>query len=115
MYSLLQLLASYLVPTAHAQSVWRQYYSIFGGSGSGQGFIVDLAIRAANFFLILLSSGAVLAIMWSGIRMATSAGNEEVKENAKKTIQLALLGAVLAIMAQAIITFTANFFSVLNV
>lgn len=115
MYTLFHYLLSLLVPVASAQSAWQEYYSIFGGSGSGQGFIVDLAIRAANFFLMLVSGGAILAIMWSGLRMTTSAGNEEVKESAKKTIQFALLGAVLAIMAQAIINFTAAFVSSLNV
>lgn len=111
----LSILLSYLVPTAHAQSAWREYYGIFGGSGSGQGFIVDLAVRGANFFLLLVSGGAILAIMWSGIQMAMSGGNEEAKENAKKTIQYALIGAILAIMAQAIINFTAAFVSSLNV
>ena len=115
MQTLYLLLAQLLVPTAYAQNAWAEYYSIFGGSGSGQSFIVDLAIRAANFFLLLITGGAILAIMWAGIRMTTSAGNEEVKENAKKTIQLALLGAILAIMAKSIIAFTAAFFASLNV
>lgn len=110
MKTLLYLLAVKFIPSAGAQNVWAEYYNVFGGSGSGQGFIIDLGVRSANFFLMLITGGSILAIMWGGVRMVTSAGNEEAKENAKKTVQFALLGAVLAIMAQAIIQFTANFF-----
>lgn len=110
MNTLLSAIGNILIQTAHAQNVWQQYYGVFGGSGSGQSFIIHVAERAANFFLSMVTGGAILAIMWGGIRMATSAGNEEAKETAKKTIQFGLLGAVLAVMAMAIIAFTANFF-----
>ncbi|MBT7928803.1 hypothetical protein HN682_02635 [Candidatus Peregrinibacteria bacterium] len=114
MTSIITILRSIIVPSAYAQGVWRDYYTTFGGSGSGKYFVVDVAIRGANFFLMLITGGAILAIMWSGIRMAASGGNEEVKDNAKKTVQYALIGVVLALMSQAIITFTSNFFGLIS-
>ncbi len=114
METIFYALLDYLIPLASAQG-WGEYYSIFGGSaGGGTAFILSVATRAANFFLMLITGGAVLAIMWGGMRMAASGGNEEAKESAKKTVQFALLGAVLALMAQAIIAFTVNFFSVFS-
>ena len=54
---------------------------------------------------MMVTGGAILAIMWGGIRLASSAGNEEAKESAKKTLQYAIGGVILALMAQAIIHF----------
>lgn len=100
-----------LIQTAFAQDVWTQYYAPFGGPGTGVDFINNLAIRSANLVLKMITGGAVLAIMWGGIKMVSSAGNEEGKESAKKILLFATGGLLLAIMSQAVISFTAGFIS----
>lgn len=108
-------LLTLLVPMASAQSAWEYYGSTFGsGIGSGQSFIANVATRGGNLFLMLVSGGAVIAIIWGGIRMATSGGNEEGREAAKKTIMYAVAGVVLAVMSVAIMNFVGTFFSALN-
>lgn len=108
---LLDTMKDFLVETAFAQDVWRQYYAPFGGPGAGTDFINNWAIRAANLVLKFITGGAVLAIMWGGIKMITSAGNEEGKESAKKIIFFAVAGLLLAIMSLAVTTFTHTFIS----
>jgi hypothetical protein len=97
------------IQKASAADVWQQYYATFGGSGTGPQFIKLFAFRTANLILKLITGGAVLAIMWGGLKMISSAGNEEGKESAKKIVIFATGGLLLAVMSQAIIIFTSDF------
>lgn len=98
-----------LVQTASAQDVWQQYYAPFGGAGTGPAFIKVFAFRTANLVLKLITGGAVLAIMWGGLKMISSAGNEEGKESAKKIVMFAIGGLLLSLVAEAAILFTKDF------
>ncbi|PIQ75957.1 hypothetical protein COU78_03255 [Candidatus Peregrinibacteria bacterium CG10_big_fil_rev_8_21_14_0_10_49_24] len=106
---LLSFIHDTLIQTAHAQDVWQQYYAPFGGPGTGPAFIKVFAWRTANLVLKLITGGAVLAIMWGGLKMITSAGNEEGKESAKKIVMFAIGGLLLSILAEAAIVFTRDF------
>ena len=110
MMHLFQIFMAFFVPTAFAD-VWQQYYAPFGGAGTGVDFANTLAIRAGNFALKLITGAAVLAIMWGGLKMISSAGNEEGKESAKKILFYAIAGLILAIISQAAISFTHQFVS----
>ncbi len=65
---------------------------------------LDLSImNITNWILGFIAGIAVLALIWGGVVYVTSAGNEQQAENAKKTMQYALMGVVIAGMAYAII------------
>lgn len=81
--------------------VWGIYCSPFGACGAGKAFILELAARAATMIFQLVGGGAVLAVLYGSIRLIM--GGEGGKEEAKKIIQYALGGLVLAIMGWAII------------
>ena len=64
----------------------------------------DLSLmNITNWVLGFIASIAVLALIWGGISYIASAGNEQMAENAKKTIQYAIIGIIIAGMAYAII------------
>jgi hypothetical protein len=108
MIEFLQSIADlFTVQTAFADA-WSRYYNVFG-TGTGTNFVNTLAIRAANLALKFITGGAVLAIMWGGLKLISSAGNEEGKESAKKILMFAVGGLLLAIMSRAVIDFTSGF------
>ena len=111
MINLFDALLRLLIPVAHAQNAFAKYYAVFGGVGSGRDFINALAIRTTNFFLLLVTGGAILAIMYSAVGLVMSAGNDEGKEGFKKTLQIAITGLILALSAQAILKIVTNLIS----
>lgn len=82
-------------------SVWGLYCSTFGACGGGQTFLMDLAGRAATFIFQIIGGGAVLAVLYASVKLVF--GGEGAKDEAKKIIQYALGGLVLAIMGWSII------------
>lgn len=101
--------SAYAAGVSAGDSAWQKYKTTFGGTDTGVNFIHQWAARIGNFTLTLVSGGAVIAIMWGGIKMITSAGNDEGKESAKKIILYAVGGLLLAIMSKSIIDFTRDF------
>ena len=83
--------------------VWGLYCSTFGACGGGQTFLMDLAGRTATFIFQLVGGGAVLAVLYASVKLIT--GGEGAKDEAKKIIQYALGGLILAIMGWSIITY----------
>ncbi|PIR53371.1 hypothetical protein COU76_01515 [Candidatus Peregrinibacteria bacterium CG10_big_fil_rev_8_21_14_0_10_49_10] len=102
------LLGFFLIQTAHA-SVWDRYADVFGGDRTGRDFVAQKSVAVGNIALQFITGGAVLAIMWGGIKMISSAGNDEGKENAKKIVMYAVGGLIFAILSKAIIVFTHSF------
>jgi len=82
-------------------SVWGAYCGTFGACGGGQTFLMDLAGRTATFVFQLVGGGAVLAVLYGSVRLVI--GGEGGKEEAKKIIQYALGGLILAIMGWSIV------------
>ena len=105
------IIGFFLVGSAYAagDGAWSEYYAPFGGSGSGRAFINDWAARVGNMALLLITGGSVIAIMWGGLKLITSAGNDEGKESAKKIVMYTVGGLLLAIMSKSIIDFTKDF------
>ncbi|MFA7681439.1 MAG: hypothetical protein WCX61_00230 [Candidatus Peribacteraceae bacterium] len=87
-----------------------EYCSILhSGCGSGSSFLEELFSRLGNFFAPLVAGAAVAVIIYGAIRLITSAGNDQGKEEAKKIITTALTGLILALAAEAIIIYINNF------
>lgn len=101
--SFLPALIGLLVERAHAADprVWGIYCSTFGACGGGQTFLMDLAGRTATLVFELVGGGAVLAVLYGSVKLVT--GGEGAKDEAKKIIQYALGGLILAIMGWSII------------
>ena len=70
--------------------------------------MAQLALRIGQFFAVLIAGAAILAIIYGAIRLITSAGNDQGKEEAKKVITTAIIGLILALAAEAIILFIAR-------
>ena len=82
-------------------NVWGIYCNTFGACGGGKTFLMDLAGRTATFIFQLVGGGAVLSVLYGSVRLVF--GGEGAKDEAKKIIQYALGGLVLAIMAWSIV------------
>ena len=61
-----------------------------------------------NIALGIVGLIAVIFLIYGGFRYITSAGNEEVAEGAKKTIQNSIIGLVVIILSYTIITVIIN-------
>lgn len=108
MMFLLSNIGSLLVQTTYAQSPYFAIYCDALGTycGDGQGFIAHLAVRTANVLVIPFVGGvAVIAILWASVKMLTSWGNDQGKEDAKKIITMALIGIALAVVGVAVVRF----------
>lgn len=81
----------------------------FGGPGpAGAGTAGGLVLSIISVLLLVVGSLAVIYLIIGGYRYITAHGNEEAAEGAKKTIQHAIMGLVVTILAFAIITIIAN-------
>lgn len=70
------------------------------------GVITDFdkaVMNMTNWLLGIISLIAVLAIIWGGVQYLTAAGNQDQVRDAKKTIQNAFMGLVIAGIAYAVV------------
>ncbi len=94
----------------YATNPFRQYCNqIHGGCSSGSGFLVALGIKMVHLISVLIAGGAVIVIIYGGIKLMTSAGNEQGKEDAKKILGYAIAGLIFALAGEAIIFFVNSF------
>ena len=97
-------------PSASYSNAFDDYCTVLHSDcGAGAAFPALFAMRAAHFFLILIGSVAVLAIIYGGFKIITSAGNDQGAEEAKQIITAAAIGLVLAVAAESIIWYIARF------
>ena len=108
---ILSLLQKIFVSVAHAQTLFDDYCTTLHPTacGVGSGFGAAVALRVGNFFAALVGGAAAIAIMYGGIKLMSAGGNEQGKEEAKKIITVAVIGLILAIMAEGFIIFVVNF------
>lgn len=79
----------------------------------GTGVATDLTANIkgiTNTLLLAIGAIAVIMIIIGGIRYALSAGNEQNVTAAKNTIQYAIIGLVIALLAFAIVNFVLRLF-----
>lgn len=60
--------------------------------------------RARNYFLGIVIIACVFMILWGGFTYVTSGGDEKKVENGKKTIFYAVIGLMIALLANAIVS-----------
>lgn len=105
--TLLHLLLGAFTETVYAQS---PYYSIYCDAlgtycGDGWTFVIHLAIRTAEVIVIPVVGGiSVIAILWASVKMSSSFGDDQGKEDAKKIIIAAVIGIVLAVTGVVIVS-----------
>lgn len=77
--------------------------------GDGQGFIIHLAVRTANVLVIPFVGGlGVIGILVAAIKMHSSFGNDQGKEEAKKIIILVAVGITLAVTGVGIVNWVCH-------
>lgn len=81
-----------------------------GGDPAGQPTLQDQIKSIVNLLLYVLGVVAVIVIVISGIKYATSDGDSGKITSAKNTILYAVIGLVVAILAYAIVNFVIDAF-----
>lgn len=102
---LLSAIAGLLVTKAFAGSPFSLYCEALGTyCGDGQAYLIHIAVRTANVLVIPVVGGiAVIAVLWASIKLISSRGDDQGKEDAKKIIIGAVIGIVLAVTGVAIV------------
>lgn len=101
------------VMPAHAQ-IGGAFFKNEAGTGIGattKAGIGEAVITIINYVLGFLGLVAVVLIIYGGILMVTSAGNEEGVTKAKKIITWSAVGIVLIILSYSIVQFITNVIS----
>ncbi len=115
--SLLPLLSG-LVPAAHASAIeqlgsgtpgvddmWSALKSTFPHTDVGAGGLQLVVLAIVNFILRSVGAVAVLIVIYAGIRIIISRGNEEGVTEAKKILTYTVVGLILVLCADAIVTY----------
>jgi PKD repeat protein len=72
-------------------------------------YTLDEAVKMiVNYVLGFLALVAVLTIIYAGVRLVASAGNDDAKENAKKILTYAVIGLLLVTLSWSIVEFVIN-------
>ena len=66
--------------------------------------VIDLLNSLINLILFASGSVAVLMLVYGGIRLITSVGDQEGKDHAVKIIRFAIIGLLVVILAYALVT-----------
>lgn len=116
---LLTALIGFFVPQAHAvlnevgssgagvSGMWESICNTFPPAFCNLGLdgIAYAAGLVVDFVFAVIAGLAVLVIIFAGLKLIFSAGNEEAAGEAKKIILYALIGLLLALLAEVIKTF----------
>ena len=84
-------------------AMWAQICNVLPFCTIGADGPAFIAAKISRFILSLITGTAICFLIYAGIRVTISQGDEEGVGVAKKTAMYALLGIALTIMAQAII------------
>lgn len=95
-----------LIPSVHAAIDLNIYCAPFGScDGAGRGLLIAVAVRVGNAVLLVVAGTATIALIYAGLKLVFSAGNDQAVEEAKKIARISLSGVVLAMASAAIVTF----------
>lgn len=116
---------SFLVPSAEAQvlkdigdrgpgveDMWDEICDILPFCEVGRAAPALLSLKISSFLLRMIGGVAVLVLIYAGIRLIASRGNEEDQTEAKKIVLYALLGVVLAIVADVAVNYALSLFAI---
>jgi hypothetical protein len=115
------LLRHWLVPAAHAASpddffmkdLWVIFNPVAGSACLPDEVVECIALRLANFVAQFVWAGCVIAIIWGGIKIASSAGNDEGRTQGKAIVTTAMIGFALALTADVVIDWARTAFGTL--
>lgn len=101
------------VPSAHAQDIWGLWSppcsSLQPGCGSGPANVIQNTLpNVAIFMLEIATALSVLFIVWAGLQMVLSLGDDGKIGKQKTAIFYALAGLFTAIVSQLIVSFVAT-------
>lgn len=97
--------------SAHALTGFNNVAKNLNNEISTNNNIVDTVFKVINWILIATAAAAVLFLIVGGFRYITSAGNEDLVEDAKRTMTYAIMGLVVVLLA-FVIAATINSFLV---
>lgn len=100
------LIAGLLTERAYAQSPYFSLYCQALGTycGDGAAFIAHVAVRTADVLVLPVIGGiAVIGILWASIKLTSSFGDDQGKEEAKKIIIGTVVGIALAVVGVAVV------------
>lgn len=117
--SVLSAIAGMLIPSAHAAAIeqlgvmapginamWNDLQTAFPHTGHGSGGFAFVMLMATNIVLQFIAGIAVLMIIYGGIRMISTVADENGHTEAKKIVQYAVVGLILAMLTDAIVQYT---------
>ena len=104
-FSLSALLASFVgfASTAFAQSEGGILSPLDKPAVVSQTNLRQGIVNIINYILLFLGLIAVIYIIWAGIKMVTSGGNDGKVKEAQKSITFALMGILVVFLAYAIV------------
>lgn len=106
MGSLFLIINRLLVTVAYATNPATKYcLTLHPGCGAGRWFIVQIANQVIKMISTTIGGVAVVAFVWGTIRIVSSGGNDEGRNQGKSIITAALIGVFLALMGRAFVTF----------
>lgn len=92
-----------------ADPIWADICSMLPYCNQGNRGVQITTGIVSNVILWTIGPAAVLVILYAAIRIVTSGGNDEtVRKSMKEIILYALLGLILALLADTIINFIYN-------
>ncbi len=110
--------AAGFLPTAHAAVIeqigtdapgigemWADILSIFPHTQYGPGGFAFLIAQVAAIILHFIGGIAILVVVYAGIRMMMTVGDEGAFEESKKTLMHAAIGLILILGTDAIISY----------
>lgn len=119
---LLSILIGTLIQSAHAvtleqigsagpgvSQMWNTIIGTFPHTSAGNGALALIALRIISFVLSLIGGAATAVMIYAGIKMVMSRGQDEGLSEAKKIALYALLGVILALLADVIVFFVCSF------
>jgi hypothetical protein len=118
MLTYLSSIGTLLLPQAHAATLeqigtdgpgitemWAEILSIFPHTGYGSGGFAYVVELVAAIILRFIGGVAVLVIIYAGIRMMMTVGEEGAFEEAKKTLLYAVIGLFLVMGTDVIMQY----------
>ena len=99
--------AAMFVPTAFAALPEPNTPSGLAGNANLVDVIVTIITKVLDFVLIL----AVAFVVYAGIRLIVSGGDESAKDSAKKTIIYVIVGIIVVLLARVIVVFVNSWFA----
>ncbi|PIR53662.1 hypothetical protein COU75_04865 [Candidatus Peregrinibacteria bacterium CG10_big_fil_rev_8_21_14_0_10_42_8] len=94
-------------PKAFAQ-IFGEIPNIGGVNGGSEAGLRSGILKLLTIVLNFMALIAVIFIVIAGIRLVVSQGEETEKDKAKKTILYVIIGLVVILIAQAIVSFVAD-------